>query len=261
MPKEIIKDPIKQNHFLFGYSGNKRTEFKNIYNEFLKIDKEIKYIVEPFCGTSAFSYFLSLINPKKYTYILNDNNKYLIELYETAKDELKLKDLVSHLNIMLIDLNKEKYQQIVKKNDFASWVFYHRVYGLRAGLFPTTKKILKNFNYMFTCPIINFLRTENIIFKNIDGIEILKEYNNKESFIFIDPPYLKECNDFYKDTKCNIYEYLYNNNIKGFESKIILCLSENWIIKLLFKDDIKNTYSKLYQASKKNINHLIISNF
>jgi hypothetical protein len=135
------------------------------------------------------------------------------------------------------------------------------VYSIRAGLYPIQRKIIKNFDYMFECPIINFLRTENIIFKNIEGIEIIKEYNMDDALIFLDPPYITEYNSFYMEAKMNIYEYLYNNKIQNFKSKIILCLSDNWIIKLIFKDQIKETYSKVYQGSKKKINHFIISNY
>ena len=41
---------------------------------------------------------------------------------------------------------------------------------------------------------------------------------------------------------------------------IILVLEDNWIIKLLFPNDIKETYDKKYSASKKQTSHLLISN-
>jgi len=255
---------MNKNHFFIGYAGNKRNEFNNIYNEFLKCNKDIKYIVEPFCGTSAFSYFLSLKEPKKYTYILNDSNKYLIELYEISKDENKLNKLIEELDEKLKYINKEKtkYNILIKENNIHAYIIKNKIYAIRAGLFPVAgSKIIDSFKYLLNCPIINFMRNEKIILKNEDGSKILKDNDNKESFIFLDPPYLTECNDFYLDHTINIYEYLYNNNIKNFKCKILLILAENWIIRLLFKDAIKSEYSKVYEVSKKKINHLLITNY
>ena len=68
-----------KNHFLLPYSGNKRNEVENIYNTTKDIYKyeDIKTIVEPFCGSCAYSYYISTLYPKKYKYILNDNDKFL----------------------------------------------------------------------------------------------------------------------------------------------------------------------------------------
>ena len=76
-------------HFVMSYPGNKRTEIKEILKD---IDlSNIKYIVEPFCGTSALSYAISKMYPNKFKYVLNDNNDKLIKLYEIMKDEHKTK--------------------------------------------------------------------------------------------------------------------------------------------------------------------------
>ena len=77
----------------------------------------------------------------------------------------------------------------------------------------------------------------SITFTNEKIGSIKEEYNNKKTCIFIDPPYLTECNDFYDDYNysCNIYEYLSNNNIKKFKCKMLIVLSDNWIVRLLFK--------------------------
>ena len=70
---------MKKNHFFIPYAGNKRSEVEKIYDSIKDKLNDIEYIVEPFCGTSAFSYYMSLRHPKQFKYILNDNNKYLIE--------------------------------------------------------------------------------------------------------------------------------------------------------------------------------------
>jgi site-specific DNA-adenine methylase len=75
------------NHFYMSHFGNKRNEAENFYNS---IDlSQIKTIIEPFAGTSAISYFIWTKNPDL-KFILNDNNKYIIEMYNIIKDDEKL---------------------------------------------------------------------------------------------------------------------------------------------------------------------------
>ena len=254
-----------KNHFLISYPGNKRREVNNIFDqiETKLLKNKITTIIEPFCGSSAFSYFLSLKYPMKYKYILNDNNHYLIELYNIARDEDKLKNFVLELNELVIDLNRIKYNDLIKKEGLKYWIIKHTIYAIRAGLYPLegSKKIKSNYDNLLTCPIINFLRTENIIILNDDAINIMNTYkDDKKCLIFLDPPYLNSCNDFYLDAKCNIYEYLYNNQINTLKSYVVLCLENNWIIQLLFKRFIKCEYAKQYELSKKKTTHMIISN-
>ena len=250
-----------KNHFFMSYAGNKRNETEGLYNVIKNDIQNIKIIIEPFCGSAAFSYYISLKHPKKFKYILNDNNKFLIQLYLIAKDELKLNQLIKILDVKIKGLDKEKYNKIAKENNFLSWIIINKIYSIHKGLFPIGKKIINTFEYLKECPIINFLRTEQISFFNTDGIVIMNKYKNSESnFIFLDPPYLISCNDFYKNTDVNIYEYLYNKNINEMKAFICLCLESNWIIKLLFNNHVKKEYSKIYQTSKKNTTHLIITN-
>ena len=79
--------PARKNHFFFSYFGNKRNEIDNIFNSIKNYD--IEYIVEPFCGSSAFRYHMSIKHPGRYTYVLNDNNTLLIELYNIMSDDKK----------------------------------------------------------------------------------------------------------------------------------------------------------------------------
>ena len=58
-----------------------------------------------------------------------------------------------------------------------------------------------------------------------------------------------------------IYEYLSLNNIKKEKAKIYIILEDNWIIKLLFKNNnIIDNNCKIYQTTKKKYNHITITN-
>lgn len=258
---------MKLNHFMIPYYGNKRNEVKKIYENIDLSDVDI--IVEPFCGTSALSFYISTLHPLKYTYHLNDNNGLLIQLYEIAQDEEKFKLLVDEVDEIFKNIknedgtyNKEKYNK-VDVDTLKGFLFKNKIYQIRPGLCPLQKdqgndKIIK----ILKSPILHFLRTEKIIFTCGCGIKIINEYkNNDKALLFLDPPYLQVCNDFYANSDVNIYEYLYKNSINEYKCKLYLCLELVWIIKLLFEKYEIIEYDKSYTGPrKKNVKHGIISN-
>ena len=67
-----------KNHFYMGYAGNKRNEIPFIY-DYLNFDN-ITTIIEPYAGTCSISYYIST-KKSGLKYILNDNNKYLLEMF------------------------------------------------------------------------------------------------------------------------------------------------------------------------------------
>ena len=94
-----------KNHFYISYNGNKRNEAENFYNS---IDlSQIKSIIEPFVGTGAISYYIWTKNPDL-KFILNDNNKYIIEMYNIIKDDEKLISKISFKMNLNYIVNKFK---------------------------------------------------------------------------------------------------------------------------------------------------------
>lgn len=248
-----------KNHFFMPYAGNKRNEFNHAYEQIKDRLEDVEYIVEPFCGSSAFSYFLSLKHPKKFKYILNDNCKNLIECYKIFKDDEKREELIKQVKVFNTDLTKEKYDNIVKIDETANWFFKNKVYAIRPGMYPLNKTCkLDNLN---DAPIINFLKNEDCEFSNIDGIEVFKKYmDNKKAIVFLDPPYLMSCNTFYENPEGNIYEFISALDLKKKKALLMFILEQNWILKMLFKKYSIVEYEKTYQPRKKKTTHFILLN-
>jgi 16S rRNA G966 N2-methylase RsmD len=267
-----------KNHFFIAYFGNKRQEVESLYN-LINLDN-IKTIVEPFCGSCAFSYYLSLLHPKKFKYILNDNNKNLVELLSIMKDEKKIIEFENKVNNYINDLNNLKvekerralYKKIVKTDDIYGFFISRKFYSIHYGLFNNVKtkedelKDYKKFAFK-DYPIYNFFKNEDIELNNTDAITVYNNYkSDKSALIFLDPPYIALTNSFYnsgnvdKTNKLNIYEYLYLNNINKEKAKIFLILEDMWINRLIFKNDIKETNDKYYECSKRTTKHITISN-
>jgi len=253
-----------KNHFFFGYAGNKRKEVEIIFDEYIikkfnsKLSQPNNIIVEPFCGSCSLSYYLSLKYPKHFKYILNDNDKQLIELLKIAKDNDKLKKLEDKINEIAKTLNKNKYLDLIKSDSLEGFLIKYKIYKIRAGMFPNDYSY-KKIN-LINAPIINFLRTEDIEIYNFDALKIIEQYKeNEKALIFLDPPYLQSSNNFYKSPVANIYEYIYNNDLTNYKSYIFLILESIWIIKLLFKNYNFIEYNKKYDNNQRETIHILIT--
>lgn len=251
------------NHFIMQYTGNKRGDYKNIIDDCNL--ENIDTIIEPFCGTCAFSYFLARDNPKKYKYILNDKCKNLIDIIEICQDSEKLKDFENKINEIAKDLTKEKYDILRKKNDIYGFFLMRKINHFRIGIFPLNYKykVIK----ISDCPFINFIQNENVSIMNENANDIFEKYKNDDkTFLFCDPPYMLSDNGFYDNQECNknsnIYKYVYDNDLNQFDCKILFCLELNWLVELLFKKyNFKKSFSKKYGQSKKKMKLQNITNY
>jgi len=244
------------------YTGNKRSECEDI----LKVCEfeNITTIVEPFCGSCAFSFYIASLFPKKFKYILNDNCEQLINIMKIMKDENKYNEFKKDLREKIKEIKEKKdYDRITKENNLISWFIKNKFYNIRPGLYAPDKKMILYDDDKYE--IIKFLRTENIELVSGCGKELIERIkDDTDKLIFIDPPYLSTVNHFYENTKTNIYEYLYLNNPINFKSKMVFALEDIWITRLLFKDLINNnnyqTKDKQYQTSKKKTTHIYFNN-
>jgi hypothetical protein len=256
-----------KNHFYISYAGNKREEVEEIYKN-LNFDG-INTIIEPFCGSCAMSYYISL-QRRNLKYILNDNDLYLKLMYEVLINDDKIKEFEESFkkNMLYIGRSKEKYLEVIKKNDLMGWFIKNKVYCLRVGLFPNSEKEIDNIIKrkgiinLKSFPIYDFFKNNDIEFYNLDWLEIYDKYkNNDNCLILFDPPYISTCNDFYINGSLNIYEYMFYNHMENEKARIYFILENIWIIQLLFNSYNKVIYEKKYNGiKKKTVNHIIICN-
>lgn len=253
---------MKGNHFYISYFGNKR-------NEVLEIEKHInmtniKTVIEPYCGSCAMSYYLYTKYPEL-TYVLNDNNKFLKEMYEIIKDDekrIEFENKINKLKIELID-DKEKYKIKVKDGTLEGWFIANKLYNIRPGTYPFyPSKCSKKQLDLTQPPIYNFFKNGKIIFTCDDGVKVYNNYkDNENNLILLDPPYLQTEVTYYKNPSTQIYEYLFDNNISNEKAQICLILQDTFITRLLFKNQIKHIYDKKYfNQEKKKVQHIIINN-
>jgi len=249
--------------FIFGYAGNKRNEYK-FFKEIIKYDG-IKNIIEPFCGTSAISFNIWLEHKNKFNYFLNDNSKELFNIYNIIKSDEPDNILNKINNVKNKINNKDDFLKIFKSDyDVYENIALRKLSSYRFGLYEQRRKTKKEYKFTkLQLEFFEFIKSPNVFISNDDWFNIFNKFkNNEDTIIIFDPPYLAEFNDFYENKSINIYEYIYNNNIKNFKSRIYMILENIWIIKMLFRDNnILSTFAKKYELSKKITEHIIIGNY
>jgi len=246
--------------FVIGYAGNKRNEYK-YFKDSVNLDG-IKNIVEPFCGTSAISFNIWLEHKNKFNYYLNDNSENIYNIYKLIKkkDPEQILKKINHIKKSIQD--KEDFLKLYKSNyDVYEYIVLSKLSSFRFGLYRGETKTDYKFSKL-QLQFFEFIKSPNVFISNDDWIIPFNKFkNDKNSLIFFDPPYLSLCNDFYQNKTINVYEYMFNNNIKNFKSHIYFILEDIWIIKLLFKNNnILSKYDKKYETSKKKTQHILIYN-
>jgi hypothetical protein len=255
------------NHFIYSYFGNKRTEAKDIIDNITNIT-DYKNIIEPFCGSSAISFYIWLIHKDEFNYYLNDNNNKLIEIYDLLK-MVSLDEISSKLKTINEEINaapepKTFYTNIYKKpRNIYDYIYINKYYNIRPGLYKYTKNIKSLAENKNLKLFVEFIKSPYVYINCDEWTNCYNKFKNDDkSIILLDPPYITGCNDLYHNPDTNLYENFYNNPIENFKASIFLILENVWLIKLLFKKSkILFEYDKNYLNHKKRkTTHIIISN-
>lgn len=246
-PKKVVRSP-------FFYVGDKYKLMPQLQKLF---PDNISIYVEPFAGGGS-----SFLNTKAKYYMVNDIDKYVIELhrclssYSSCPDVFvkKLYDIIDeyqlscsfrgitvpaelkkkYVKTYYSHFNKEAYSKLKdkfnKEHDMVIlyilliYGFNHMIrfnssgdFNLPVGNVDFNKNVYKAiFNYM------SFMRENNIKFFNMDFKDFLKTVESeldKDSFVYLDPPYLISGSEYNKywneEEEKRLCEFLDKLNDKG----------------------------------------------
>lgn len=249
-------------YFYFSYSGNKRFEVKHIL-ELVKINlNDYDKIVEPFCGSFAFSIYLYDVLKLDVDYILNDNDKQLINLLMDIKKNNSDKYFDFCQSKSKVD--KDEFIKIIseKDNKLLNYFYYNKIYNIHKGMYPMSRecKANKTKKHIITD---EFLKRPQTYITNNDFKETLEKYKDDEkALLFLDPPYIGTCNSSYNDLYDNCADYIVFivEYLKDCKCKVILSYNFCKIINYLFKDYNIIKYNHKYQTTKNKNVHCIITN-
>jgi len=221
----IIKSPIV-------YYGGKTHMLKYI----LPLIPSHKTYVEPFCGGAAVFFAKQ---PSKVE-ILNDKNLFLMIFYEMAKT--KANELLAKVDLLLHhEAIYKKYKDLYKKhknlmykqptelkineNDkleiaIMVWYLSNLCYNSEIGAgfaFSKEQNLAKNTQSKKNILQQSIHRIENCQLFTRDALEIIDMFDSRETFFFVDPPYISADQGHYEGYTNEMFIDLLNKlqNIKG----------------------------------------------
>lgn len=255
--------------FYFSYLGSKRLDIK-FYKDFLVMPEHINIIVEPFCGSSATSYYMYKTLGFKKSYHINDIDVLLIKFINTVRKKGGIKYFMNKTKDATYN---NKAEWLVHCNNPVYGYFYKQLVRAQHGMCPLPGRFKRNpsqnerllaFDKFY---LRNRLKVTNEDYKNIFKLYV----NNKNAFIFLDPPYLDSNNlDYTTYAESGGFGICVDNTkiyidildfLKVAKCRVLLIINKLAIIELIFKDYVKGEYDKTYAATKKKTKHLIIANY
>ena len=263
---------------LIKWSGGKYDEYKNYYQY---IPTDFKTYIEPFAGGLGNLYNMynnKLLIDKQV--IINDTHKELINFY----NQLKVNKFNVIYDFMKSNKNEEKtYYNVRDKLELKDDIIKAcRFYYLRKTCFRGMIRYNKDghFNIPFgkykTCNF-EMLKDKryyelfkNMLIYNGDFEDVLKKYDNKNAFVYLDPPYDSTFKNYgFSNFGEEEHKRLFNW-FKNTKCKVLLIIGKTEFIEKLYKDYIKGRYDKKYKFRLKegrikaddiNNEHLIITNY
>jgi site-specific DNA-adenine methylase len=240
---------------LIGRIGSKTNDIK-FFNHLLPLD--VKKVVEPFGG--SFAVIRDVYSDNKYKKYVNDNDEILNHVYNHMKD---LKNGYEKWNVINnMDINtKEKIKEFQKDNSIHDLI---KKYIVDIKVIKNSIAKSKNMDDVDD----EIKKFKKINFTNEDAFETIEKHRkDKNTFIFLDPPYLFSDNSGYsaQNEKSDMTDYIFKiydiMKDKKTKCKIMLIINDLKILRRIFQDFIKGDYNKIYQVGKKKMKHLIITNY
>lgn len=244
---------------LINRHGNKENDIKFFKN---LLPLNIENVIEPFGG--SFAVVRNIYNNyERYKIYVNDTDPILFYIYNHINDYIEFfkicNEWLKH-NPRILKNFKDHISTLEYNNNVKEFYLQNRV--IRGSML---KPNIKDINFGNIIDLTN-----NINFSNDDYLLILNKFkNDKNSFIFLDPPYIFQDNSSYDENKGTngidstniLYEILEVLEDDKTEAKIMLVINDLKILRWLFKKFIKGSYDKIYQISKRKDKILIITNY
>jgi DNA adenine methylase len=225
-----------------------------------------KLYVEPFVGSGAVFF-----NKDEVPSILNDlDNKTINGL-----------KLIKRVNVKkLCNKNLEDFDTIEKITDFyfnkkistiEDKLIHHKIYGSNgfSGR-PVTKIIYRASNPLKICNNIEIYKQklQNATLLNEDYKKVISQYDSKDTFFFLDPPYENTSSSFGYAEGSNTFNFEELRQIcDAIKGTFMLTLNNSPYIRKLFKGynikkiNVPNTWSYKMPNLKKYRKELIIMNY
>lgn len=227
--------------------GNKQNDIK-YFKDHLPLDSKI--IIEPFAG--SFAVIRNIYYDIKYKRVINDKDEsWFGILRDIRKDpEAVIKEIY------------DEWEKLTNGGLTRKYCKFSDTLCVR-GMIKEPNSALQNIFLLSS-----LLNSSTVT--NDDFLKVCEKYkNNKDAFIFLDPPYLDSYNKSYftdqatsKDLQDNTKMFVdFKEILNSYKCKVMLIINNNYLTRYIYSDYIKGEYDKVYQLTKRKNSHLIITNY
>jgi DNA adenine methylase len=230
----------------FGRMGGKSKLAKQLVSRF----PSYKIYIEPFVGAGNVFF-----KQQCETEIINDLDGYVYDVLTGLKN-------TPDINTLNRYITKDDFNLAFSKNDWIS-----KFIAIKASFFQMPHKGWCGRDMFITGDYLQYQsRLKNVIILNQDFATIIKEYDNVDAFIYLDPPYE------YKNPKykCHAYsdyvspEQVYAA-IQNIKSKFMISYNDSPKIRQIFEkyniSEIQTIYNGTKYLEKRKKIELIITNY
>lgn len=258
---------------LIKWSGGKKDEIDHFKKY---IPDNYNVYLEPFVGGGSLFFNLS---PNKF--VISDIHPELIDFYNSIKDGYS-KDIYSFMEINPND--EESYYKVRDKMDINTQLdnakrFYYLRKTCFRGMLRYNKKGKFNIPYgryssidyssLLNNNYHSLLSGNDNLILNKSFEYIFENYNDHDNFMFLDPPYDSPFTDYGYCIFDKEKHIILANYFKTTKIKCLMVIGKTDFIVELYKDFIKEEYSKKYKfkihsnrvGNEIDNNHLIITNY
>lgn len=239
----------------FMFYGSKRREYKYIKKYF---DTDKKIFIDIFGGSGVVG--INAFNDYSYNVIYNDKDKEIFNFIKTIRDDKKLKMMINFFENLEINENTQK-----KINESEINPIYKYLFRIHFGFRGESKTLMACKIAKDGTKIFRKKRKYNKIFNdynrilkkieinNLDFEDLIKKYrNNKDVFIYCDPPYCSKNQRFNYKINFRIDQYIWLLDLlkdKNIKCSIMLNLDFSIFILDKYSDYIVHYYYKKYTGS------------
>jgi len=250
-----MNSPIK-------WRGGKR----NLRKSIIPLIPEHKCYVEPFFGAG----WVFFGKEKSKVEVINDIDKNLITFFNTVKNDYE--EFEKKLENYLISRDEFNYlKELDTKEDdlMTAYKFYYINKNSFGGDMSSFNAYYRDKPYLNDNSLKLLKKThdrlKNVWIENQDYQAIIKKYDNKDTFFYLDPPYYNTNNGSYEFGK-DIDFVEMRDLLKNIKGKFLLSTNENDYLKKVFKDfkissiDVQYNMSKSSEGRQK-FGELLVSNY
>jgi DNA adenine methylase len=229
-----------------GRMGGKSKIAKRLINEF---PKDYKIYVEPFFGAGNIFF---RIPEKAEINIINDLDEDIFTIMKGLQENSKyINDNINRENI-----TKEEFKELLKKKDPISLIEINKKSFFSQGkTYSALKKEIKTDFIKFSDKL------KDVIILNKPFEEVIKSYDSKDTFFYLDPPY----SESFRDYKHQVKPQDLFNSLEKIKGKFMLSYDDSPLIRELFKkyniSEIITSYQGTQHIVRREKKELVITNF